>query len=97
MTHVLLVHLFIITQVERYDALIESQSGANTRLIVFQSLLDVSGRLRNVFCVLLTVGLGAHLALMNQVCVFYWEIERWVSFMFGDVWCFLVMFGDVWS
>ena len=56
-------------QVARYDALIESQSGANTRLIVFQSLLDVSGRLRNVFCVLLTVGLGAHLALMNQVTV----------------------------
>ena len=56
-------------QVARYDALVEAQSGSNTQLIVFQSLLDVSGRLRNVFCVLLTVGLGAHLALMNQVTV----------------------------
>ena len=57
------------TQVARYDHLIEAQSASNTKLIVFQSLLDVSGRLRNVFCVLLTVGLGAHLALMNQVTV----------------------------
>ena len=57
------------TQVARYDHLIEAQSASNTKLIVFQSLLDVSGRLRNVFCVLLTVGLGAHLALMKQVTV----------------------------
>jgi subfamily B ATP-binding cassette protein MsbA len=56
-------------QVARYDGLVESQSSSNTKLIVFQSLLDVSSRLRNVFCVLLTVGLGAHLALMNQVTV----------------------------
>jgi ABC-type multidrug transport system fused ATPase/permease subunit len=56
-------------QVHRYNGLVDVQSTANTKLIVFQSLLDVSGRLRNVFCVLLTVGLGAHLALMNQVTV----------------------------
>lgn len=57
------------TQVSRYDRLVERQSATNTKLIVFQSLLDVSGRMRNVFCVLLTVGLGAHLALVNQVTV----------------------------
>lgn len=56
-------------QIDRYTRLVDSQSMANTKLIVFQALLDVSGRLRNVFCVLLTVGLGAHLALMNQVTV----------------------------
>lgn len=57
------------SQIQRYRDCVDSQSAKNTTLIVFQALLDVSGRLRNVFCVLLTVGLGAHLALMNQVTV----------------------------
>ena len=56
-------------QIDRFRGLVDEQSRVNTRLIVYQSLLDVSGRLRNVFCVLLTVGLGAHLALMNQVSI----------------------------
>lgn len=57
------------SQIDRYRKCVDEQSATNTTLIVFQALLDVSGRLRNVFCVLLTVGLGAHLALMNQVTV----------------------------
>lgn len=57
------------SQIHRYTKCVDEQSATNTKLIVFQALLDVSGRLRNVFCVLLTVGLGAHLALMNQVTV----------------------------
>ena len=57
------------SQIRRYTACVDEQSTKNTTLIAFQALLDVSGRLRNVFCVLLTVGLGAHLALMNQVTV----------------------------
>ncbi|KAI8108215.1 hypothetical protein M9434_006244 [Picochlorum sp. BPE23] len=56
-------------QIDRFRGLVDEQSRVNTQLIVYQSLLDVSGRLRNVFCVLLTVGLGAHLALMNQVSI----------------------------
>lgn len=56
-------------QIDRFRGLVDEQSKVNTQLIVYQSLLDVSGRLRNVFCVLLTVGLGAHLALMNQVSI----------------------------
>ena len=57
------------SQIDRYNSLVDDQSRMNTKSIVAASLLDVSGRLRNVFCVVLTVGLGAHLALMNQVTV----------------------------
>lgn len=63
------VHQSEEQQTKRFADLVDKQSHANNSLIKFQALLDVSSRLRNVLCVLITVGLGAHLALMNQVTV----------------------------
>jgi len=57
------------SQQERFFRLVDLQSRLSQKLIGISALLDISGRLRNVICVLITVGLGAHLALMNQVSV----------------------------
>lgn len=57
------------SQQNRFFRLVDRQSSLSHKLIGISALLDISGRLRNVICVLITVGLGAHLALMNQVSV----------------------------
>ena len=63
------VHQAEESQQDRFFRLVDRQSSLSHKLIGISALLDISGRLRNVICVLITVGLGAHLALMNQVSV----------------------------
>ena len=54
-------------QLSRYQQLVDAAYALSLRVIRIQALLDISGRARNTICVLVTLSLGAHLALAGKV------------------------------
>lgn len=56
-------------EVRRYWGLIDAFHDANVRVIGLQAVLDVSSRARNTACILVTLCLGAHLALVGHISI----------------------------
>ena len=56
-------------QLTRFKRLVDAAHVFALRVIGIQAVLDISGRLRNTLCVLVTLALGAHLALAGRVSI----------------------------
>jgi ABC-type multidrug transport system fused ATPase/permease subunit len=56
-------------QLNRYKKLIDASYARAMRVVRLQTVLDVAGRVRNAMCVLITMGLGAHLALASEISI----------------------------
>ena len=56
-------------QLKRYQTRIQRAHELSLKVIALQAVLDVSGRIRNTLCVLVTLSLGAHLALAGRVTI----------------------------
>lgn len=56
-------------QNKRYNALADTAGNSAIKVVKLQGFLDAASRGRNTLCVLVTLGLGAHLALAGQVTV----------------------------
>jgi ABC-type multidrug transport system fused ATPase/permease subunit len=56
-------------QLARYRGLVDDLHDANARVIRLQAVLDVSSRARNTACILVTLCLGAHLALAGHISI----------------------------
>ncbi len=56
-------------QLERYQKLVDGAYTKAMRVVRLQTILDVAGRVRNAMCVLITMGLGAHLALASEITI----------------------------
>lgn len=57
------------TQLERYKDSINASHLANVDVINLQAVLDVSGRVRNTLCIMVTLCLGAYLTLSGHVTI----------------------------
>lgn len=56
-------------QLTRFQRLVDAAHVLALRVVGIQAVLDVSGRARNTLCVLVTLALGAHLALAGRVTI----------------------------
>jgi len=56
-------------QQQRYDGLAKDAGKSSVEVVKLQGILDAASRARNTLCVLVTLVLGAHLALAGQITI----------------------------
>ena len=57
------------SQQQRYDGLAKDAGKSSVEIVKLQGILDAASRARNTLCVLVTLVLGAHLALAGQITI----------------------------